>query len=206
MVKEIALIWMSAGNSYFNEKTIGKLLKFADEKFQRIIILSPDKPAEHTFRALDYPNNKARRKAKLNANLLINRARRELKKLKNHNKFSFVDWEKDIIDNSEYKKKYKDVTKLYKKNPKFRTDARNTTKKVIGNRFNEIKNMKKATDEAVLYLIEELSFVLASPLIYDVEKISYLYHQHWEIYEDLINGKYDGKKRKNFSFILTGIK
>jgi len=206
MVKEIALIWMSAGNSYFDEETIGKLLRFADKKFQRVIMLSPDKPAEHTFRALGYPDNKARRKAKLNANLLMNRAKRELKKLKNHDKFSFVDWEDDIVDNSEYKKKYAEVDKLYKKNIEFRTDVRNITKEVIGDKFNEIKNMKNATDEAVLYLIEELSFVLASPFIYGAEGASYLYHQHWRIYENLIDGKYDGKRRETFSFILTGIK
>ena len=82
MKKEFALIWMSAGNSYFSEERIGKLLNFADKNFQRIVILSPDKPAEHTFKAFGYLENKARRKAKLKSNLLINRAKRELEKLR----------------------------------------------------------------------------------------------------------------------------
>jgi len=38
MKREIALIWMSAGNSYFDESTIGKLLKFADKNFQRVMV------------------------------------------------------------------------------------------------------------------------------------------------------------------------
>src|SRR3989344_5343457 len=198
MNKGLALIWMSAGNSYFDEKTIGKLLKLADKNFSKIIVLSPDKPAEHTFKALGYPDNKAKRKAKLNANLLINRVKRELLKVKNKAKFSFVNWEGDVVNNSDYKKKYQEVIFLYKNNASFRKDARETTKKVIDDKFNTVIEMERAIDEAVFYLIEELSFVLSCPSIYEADNISYLYHQNWEIYENFINGKYDGKKRKNF--------
>lgn len=202
---EIALIWMSAGNSYFNEKTIGKLLRFADKNFNRVIILSPDKPAEHTFKALGYPINKAKRKAKLNANLLINRAKRELEEIKNKDKFSFVDWESDITKNLEYKARYKEIIALYKDNSRFREDARETTKKVIEEKANEFLDIEKSIDESVLYLLEEISFILSCPLIYRAKKIIYLYHQPWEIYENLIAGKYDGKKRSKFSFVLTNI-
>jgi len=206
MNKGLALIWMSAGNSYFDEKTIGKLLKFADKKFSKIIVLSPDKPAEHTFKALGYTDKKAKRKAKLNANLLINRAKRELQKVKNKAKFSFVNWEGDVVNNSDYKKKYQEVIFLYKNNASFRKDARETTKKVIDDKFNTVIEMERAIDEAVFYLIEELSFVFSCPSIYEADNINYLYHQNWEIYENFINGKYDGKKRENFAFVLTGIK
>ena len=206
MKREIALIWMSAGNSYFDEKTIGKLLKFADKKFQRVIVLSPDKPAEHTFKAVGYPENKARRKAKLNANLLINRAKRELQKIKGKQKFSFVDWESEVIINPNFKKRYQEIISLYKNNVSFREDARETTKKVIDDKFLDVTEVERAIDEAVFYLIEELSFVLSSPSIYKVDNVSYLYHKNWVIYEDFIKGKYDGKKRDNFSFVLTRIK
>ena len=175
-MKEIALIWMSAGNSYFNEKNIGKLLNFSDKNFNRIIILSPDKPAEHTFRALGYLDNKAKRKAKLNANLLTNRAKRELEKIKNKSKFSFVDWENDIAKNSEYKEKYKEIIALYNGNSKFRKDVRLTTKRVIEEKTNEIQNIEKSVEEAVSYLLEEISFILSCPVIYQVQKVSYLYH------------------------------
>ena len=206
MNKEIALIWMSAGNSYFNEQTIGKILAFAGKKFQKIIILSPDKPAEHTFKALGYPENKARRKAKLNANLLINRAKRKLEKIKNKDKFYFVNWEKGVINNLEYKTRYEEILFLYKNNPNFREDARETTKKVLDKNFHGDVNIEKYIDEAVLYLIEEFSFILSCQIIYKVKKVTYLYHTNWEIYQNFIKGKYDGKKRENFSFILTGVK
>ncbi len=53
-MKELALIWMSAGNSYFTKERIEKLIKFANKNFEKIVIISPNKPAEHNFRALGY--------------------------------------------------------------------------------------------------------------------------------------------------------
>ena len=83
---------------------------------------------------------------------------------------------------------------------RFREDARNTTKRSIDG-----KNPEKNIDEAVLYLLEELSFVLSCHLIYGAEKTAYLYHKNWEIYEKIIAGEYDGKMRENFRLVLTGI-
>ncbi|MDP3741777.1 MAG: tRNA-dependent cyclodipeptide synthase [Candidatus Micrarchaeota archaeon] len=202
---EIALIWMSAGNSYFDKETIEKLLNYADEKFQKIIIISPNKPAEHTFKALGYPENKAKQKAKLNANLLKNRAEKELEKIGHRNKFSFANWETGILTSPEYNAKYKEITTIYETNPKFKNDARNTTQNVIKDKTNKITDVEKAIDQAVLYLMEELAFVLASPVIYNVQKVTYLYHRPWKIYENLISGKYDGKKKENLSFRLTNL-
>ena len=205
MVKHLALIWMSAGNSYFNERRIGQLLNFAETHFQKILLLSPDQPAEHTFKALGYPEHKAKRKAKLNANLLINRAKRELQKIKNHDKFSFVDWEHEVFPTSVYKKRYEEILSLFINNVHFRDDVRKTTQKVISNKFHDDLEIERVLDEACYYLIEELSFVLACPLIYGADYVTYLYHQPWEVFENLISGKYDGKKREKLSFVLTGI-
>jgi len=191
---------MSGGNSHFDEKTIGRLLRFADKNFSRTVIFSPTGPAEHNFRALGYNEKDARRKAKLNSNLLKNRAKRQLKNIRNQDKFFFADWRNEIANNPEYKRKYDEIKKLYNNNAKFREDARNTTKRSIDG-----KNPEKNIDEAVLYLLEELSFVLSCHLIYGAEKTAYLYHKNWEIYEKIIAGEYDGKMRENFRLVLTGI-
>ena len=205
--KQLALIWMSSGNSYFTEEIIGTLINFANENYPKIMVLSPDKPAEHNFRAVGYSENKVRKKAKLGANLLINRFKRQLLKIDAKDKFNFVNWETEVLNNSEYKKKYVELMSLYKNNLNFRKDARNITKDVITNKFKDIKiDIENTIDEAVLYLIEEFAFIFACPIIYDVDYIYYLYHHNWYIFENLISGKYDGKKRSNFKFILTGIK
>lgn len=110
MRKELALIWMSAGNSYFTEERIDKLLNFADNNFDKVIIFSPDKPAEHNFRALGYEEKKVKKKAKLNANLLMNRAKRVLDKKENKNKFILESWE-NIEKNEDYKKELSKIKK-----------------------------------------------------------------------------------------------
>ena len=76
MKKELSIIWMSSGNSYFNKERIQKLLRYARKKFEKIIILSPDKPAEHNFRSLGYDETKLKRKARQNSNRLLNKAKK----------------------------------------------------------------------------------------------------------------------------------
>tara|TARA_Y100000310_G_C20447724_1_gene699222 strand:+ start:76 stop:696 length:621 start_codon:yes stop_codon:yes gene_type:complete len=204
MVNEIAIIWMSAGNSYFDEKTVKKLLEYASKNFERIVVISPDKPAEHNFRALGYPENKVRRKAKLNANLLINRIKRILNSRGDKSKFKIVDWESEIMNNKHYISELNQMKKLYINNLNFRKTVKETTLEFLNNKINNYP--RKSLDEASLYLIEELSFVLASPKIYGSNNVKYLYHKNWKIFEDFIKGKFDGKKRRNFSLVITGIK
>ena len=198
----IALIWMSAGNSYFSEARIGKLLRFAGERFDTVFVLSPEKPAEHTFRAAGYSENQVRKRAIHDANLLKNRAERQLAKLENKTHFSFPDWHK-VTRHSEYQKCYAEICELYDTHSQFRTDARMTTQKILLSKFKKLEHIEKAVDEAVLYLLEELAFIFVLPLIYK-EKLVYLYHKPWQVYEQIIQGKYDGKKREN-SFLLTGL-
>ncbi len=102
----------------------------------------------------------------------------------------------------EYLSKLNEVDNLYKKNVKFRKAVRETTLEVVSDKMKE--DMDDSIDEACLYLIEELSFVLASPKIYGSKSAKYLYHKNWKIFEDLIEGKFD-KKRNNFELIVTGI-
>jgi tRNA-dependent cyclodipeptide synthase len=199
MKKDLALIWMSSGNSYFNNERIKKLLKYAEHNFDKIIILSPDKPAEHNFRALGYEETKLKRKARQNSNRLLHKAKRILEKSKNKNKFKIENWE-NIEKEIEYQIKLKEIKKLYLKNKEFKKDIQSLSKKALGNKSNTAN-----IDEAALYLIEEFAFVLASPKIYDSENSSYLYHKKLEVSEKLLSGKYDNIKRKNIFFKVTGI-
>lgn len=200
MEENLAIIWMSAGNSYFTEERIKKIFKFAEEKFDKIIILSPDKPAEHNFRALGYIEKKIKKKAKLNSNLLLNRAKRKLLENENKEKFMIEKWE-NISKNKYYKEELKILRKLYLKDESFKEDIFELSKKVL-NKENKKVNLK----EAGLYLIEELAFILSSPKIYSMKNSNYLYHKKLDIFDKLVSGKYDKIKRKNIFFIKTNIK
>lgn len=194
---------MSAGNSYFKEEVIERIMKFAASKFTKVIVLAPDEPAEHTYKALGYEKNKSKRKAKLNANLLQNRARRIKEKLIKEGigkNIEIIEWVDDIITNEYYKKSYQNILKLYKNNRQFRDDAKETTKLVLTSKFNNIS--ENTVDEAVFYLLKELAFIFASLEIYHAEEATYIYHKEWPIYQKFISGVYDSKIRTNFKFLL----
>ncbi len=52
----VALLGISPGNSYFKQSTISELIDFSVNIFSKIYIVVPDKPYEHTYRALGYTN------------------------------------------------------------------------------------------------------------------------------------------------------
>ena len=206
MQHKFGLIWMSAGNSYFTEAIVLELLKFASKSFQEIIIMAPDEPAEHTFLALGYDEKKAKKKARLNANLLQNRAKRAvdiLIKEKIKTPFHVVEWTEEITPNKKYQEMLVRIKELYNNNIHFHKDARETTMKVIDSKLKNGMDKEKATDEAVNYLLKELSFILASPEIYNASHVTYMYHHKWSIFQKLIAGEYDNKPRTNLSFLLS---
>jgi tRNA-dependent cyclodipeptide synthase len=198
------IIWMSAGNSYFREQVIYRTLVFASERFHDIIILSPDKSAEHTFLALGYEKSIARKKAHLNANLLINRAGRavaQLKTQKPETNFILPDWD-GIEATDAYKSCHDKIKELYNEDNEFRKDARSATESVLAAKTKTKLNLQSAVDIGVQYLLEELAFVMAAPELYGLKSVTYLYHKKWEIYEKLISGRYS-LKVKNLFFMLA---
>lgn len=197
---------MSAGNSYFSESAIKNILSHTVKNYSKSIITSPDKPAEHNFRALGYPENKVRRKAKLNANLLKNRAQRVIEELGNNVAESIIlfDWNNKLEENEFYKEAHNEVLALYSKNEAFTKDVRETTLDVLINKLGsgKISDPENAIDEALQYLLKELAFVIASPRLFEAKRVTYIYHKNWEVYEKLIKGFYDGVVRESLGFQL----
>ncbi|MDO8563910.1 MAG: tRNA-dependent cyclodipeptide synthase [Nanoarchaeota archaeon] len=204
--RECGLIWMSAGNSYFSENVIRELILFAKDNFSTIIVAAPDIPAEHTYLALGYSESESKRKARLNANLLRNRAQRAIKQLEQENISSLllvVDWSKDVEPNEFYQKAYKKVCQLYDENEFFKKDALLTTLQVLRKKINITEDMEKTLNEGVFYLLKELAFIIALPFLFNVNNVAYLYHRNWPIYEKFISGKYDGEIKKNLGFVIV---
>ena len=97
----------------------------------------------------------------------------------------------------------KEIEALYSKNKLFQKYCDDTTKEVLNGKTKENIDFEKAVKIGVKYLLEELAFVLASPLIFGVSKTAYIYHNRWPIYENLVNGKYDKKVRNDVGFFLV---
>lgn len=197
-----ALIWMSAGNSHFKEKVIEELLSFCSEQFSTIFVMAPENPAEHTYKGQGYSEAKARRKAQLNANLLMNRAKRVQKKLRKHN-IILKDWSDHIEKNETYKVALTALQALYKKSTSFRDDVRSTTKPVIEHNLKPNMSLELGVTEAKNYLLKELAFVLVANQIFKVPQLAYVYHRDWPIYRKFIAGEYDSKPKDHLGFLIV---
>jgi cyclo(L-tyrosyl-L-tyrosyl) synthase len=200
---ELPIIGMSPGNSYFKDEEIGYLLKTVIERYGRTAILIADIPAISTYVALGYPENRARRdKALPQGNNLRNRVRRVAIELGLSDKVKVIDWENEVENNSEYKKAYQKVFNLYKTNSDFETSADGTTRKVLEHYQKNIPDINAATKIAVHYLLSEIAFLEFAPQYLQTEKVSYVYHKNWPVYEDYIAGTFDEMVKPYMDFIL----
>lgn len=198
------IIGMSPGNSYFKDEEVHYLLKTAVERFGRVGIFIADIPAISTYVAFGYPENRARRdKAIPQGNALKNRVLKATTKLSySSDMVRIFDWEKEIEENETYKQKYSQVLALYNENEKFYNSANATTRGVLEGSKREIKDIEKATSIAVHYLFSEFAFMEFLPSYLNAEKVVYIYHKNWEVYEDYIAGKFDGVPRPYLDFLL----
>lgn len=198
------IIGMSPGNSYFKDEEIKYLLKTSVERYGRVAVMIADVPAISTYIALGYPENRARRdKALPQGNLLKNRTERAMVQLGyTKDQVRVIDWEKEIETNEDYKKSYSNIRALYEHNDDFRHEAEETTKGVITGSKRDIKDIDSATKIAVHYLLSEFAFLDFAPKFFNVEKVSYIYHKNWFVYENYIAGKYDGIPKHYIDFLL----
>lgn len=195
---------MSPGNSYFKDDEIKYLLKTTIERYGRVAIMIADIPAISTYMAFGYPENLARRtKALPQGNLLKNRTKRAAHELGySDEQVKIINWETEVEPNIEYQKSYQHIRNLYNDNQQFMNDADSTTRQVLVGSKREIIDMDVATKTAVHYLLSEFAFLDWAPEFLGVEKVAYVYHKNWPVYENYIAGKYDGIPKHTTDFVL----
>jgi tRNA-dependent cyclodipeptide synthase len=195
---------MSPGNSYFKDEEVRYLLSSVVGEYGRTVILIADIPAISTYVALGYPQNRARRdKALPQGNNLKNRTKRIAVELGySDEQVRIIDWETEIENNPEYQKAYMKVEALYKANSQFEEIADTTTKGVLEYSGKKIEDMDAAAKIAVHYLLSEIAFLEFAPEFLSTEKVAYVYHKNWPVYEDYIAGKFDNQPKPYMDFIL----
>ncbi len=202
------IIGMSPGNSYFKDEVVKELLKKVIEKYGQTAILIADIPAISTYIALGYAENRARRdKALPQGNNLRNKVQRAMSELGySDDQVKIVDWESEIEKDPNYQEKYKQVLELYNTNKNFEEAADNATKSVLEYSDKNIADVPKAVKIAVHYLLSEFAFMEFAPEFLKAEKVTYIYHKNWAVYESYRAGEFDGKGRQYLGseIITTG--
>ena len=202
--KTYHIIGMSPGNSYFNEETIHLLLKTVVENFGKAAVLIPDIPAISTYIALGYPENRARRdKAIPKGNALKNRVRAIMSQLNYSDEIvKIIDWENEVENNSLYQEEYIKITNLYEKNLDFQAAVNNASKSVLEGFENILTDIKESSKIAAHYLLSEFAFLEFAVSFFKTDKIIYVYHKNWPVYENYIAGKFDTTPKTNLGFML----
>lgn len=138
-----------------------------------------------------------------------------------------IDWNGEVARNRFYKRSLEKIRKLYNRTKPsrqkdrkkvktgFRAEARRASSKSIESlkrndqsrrtqkHFNRI-GKSKCVNVAVNYLKKELAFVEALPRIFGCDRIEYVYHQKWPVFEKFISGEYDNHPRPELGFrIIT---
>jgi tRNA-dependent cyclodipeptide synthase len=167
-------------------------------------VLIPDVPAIATYRALGYSENRARRdKAIPKGNALRNRVTKAVEKLGyTSDQVRVFDWAREVEPSSLYQEKYTKIQELYERNDKFYNAIRFTTREVLLTSRKQIDNVEEAITTATHYILSELAFLEFLPAYLNVEKVAYLYHKPWPVYEDYIAGKFDGIVRDYLDFLV----
>lgn len=198
------ILGMSPGNSHFNDNEVKSLINKVVDEHDRVAVLIADIPAISTYIALGYKENRARRdKAIPQGNALRNRVERAVEELGlREDQVRIIDWGNEVEENMDYKKHYSDINNLYNSNKDFQKEVDDTTKAVLDGSGKKIEDINKAVKIAMHYLLSEIAFLEFAPKLLNVNKIVYVYHKDWIVYEDYIVGKFDGRTREKMGFLL----
>ena len=201
---EYHIIGMSPGNSYFKDDEIRYLLRTLVGRFGRAGVLIADIPAIATYIALGYPENRARRdKAIPKGNALKNRIAKMMTELGyTGEQIRVFDWEGEVEHSDDYRASYARVRALYATNERFRLAADATTQAVLESSGKSFSDIHDATGIAVHYLLSEFAFLEFAPGYLGVERVTYVYHKNWPVYEAYLAGTFDGMPRANLDFLL----
>jgi cyclo(L-tyrosyl-L-tyrosyl) synthase len=206
-INDILIIGMSPGNGYFKQEVINKLLPFGLNKYKNIIIFIPDIPAIATYVALGYPENIARgKKAISQGNNFRNRIQKTIQeKNLDTDKIYIVDWQQENIEqNKDYKEVFNYLHNLYINNNDFKKDINSATEAVLmNNPFRKKEITLQDIEKGTHYILSEFAFMMFLPKhLPEYSDFIYGYHNPWPVWENFIDGKYDGKKKENLKFIL----
>lgn len=203
MRKPLAVIGMSPGNSYFKDYEVRFLLEECINRFGNCAVMVADVPAIATYMALGYDRKKARNKAIPKGNNLKNRTRRLAEELGYDEKqVRIIDWAEEVETDSQYRTHYESVVQKYNSIPSFADRVRSTCREVLENADRVANSLNEAVESATHYLLSELAFMEFAPAFFNTQRVCYVYHRNWQVYEDYISGRYDSMSKPQLDFLL----
>ncbi len=196
----LAVLGISLGNSYFSKNKIQGLMQYCATTFSQTRVLIPARIMIYTYLAQGYPKREAEIKARLKGNALRNSCK-GIDQMVELN-VRVLEWEREIAKHNAYLLEELKIETLYRNNAQFRSHIRQTTASVLESTVQSEVNIDDAVELGIYFLLKELAFLSASPKIFGVENVAYVYHKRWDIYERFVNGDFC-EKRTDLGFVIV---
>lgn len=217
----VVLFGMSPGNPYFKSGVIEDYVNYLGKEKRRVIVVVPQQPAEHTYRAMG--SKDAVKRAKKNSNQLKSQCRRAIAKVSHADQmageFYMLDWTREVDTHEAYIAALDFIVKFYKSNSDFRQDVIRSTAKVLGKNTASSEDSEsvnkicgessdseieedESVQEGVYYLLKEMAFIISSKEMFGTNKIAVIYHRSWPVYEKFVNGDYDGEAKEGLGLAI----
>jgi tRNA-dependent cyclodipeptide synthase len=216
----LPIVGISPRNAYYADPdNIRFALDTVLRDYGMAYVMIPDVPDINNYLAYGYSENTAQRNAQRDSGAL----KSNIRDICDGRGYSYsdtghssaqvriIDWAKDVELHPAYKEKRDAIGALYDNNAAFRQAAWETTQRALETRIAHNSEAKKriqktgidkAVDKAVGYVLSEIAFLEAVPVIFNGCRVEYAYHRNWEIFEKLINGRYGNERPENLGFRL----
>lgn len=189
----IALLGISPGNPYFKQSIITSLIDFSAHIFSKIYIVIPDKPYEHTCKALGYTDSASTRIARKKGNALKNMINKSISLKTNAVPIHLLDWHMEVESSSHYQEKLQAIYALYRTNKEFYCDVHEEIMPVIKNYPHKKVSAitENILEEGAHYMLKEIAFCVAFPEILQTDNVAMVYHKEWHLWQKFSSGRYN---------------
>lgn len=210
--RELITMGISLGNGYFNRERLEVILNGMANYFKDVIVIFPDLPVLHTYRALGYDEHYALERMKKHMKDkrgICKQISGQVLKSSGRNNIQFITWSDDVVNQKCYQEARERSIHLYNEDMEFRESVLRNTERYILARLGEqdihqLGGMKKMVESAAYYLIEELAFHEVLHLILNkIPTISY--YRELELISNYVNGKYNNLCNNNIGMVIYNI-
>ncbi|MEV4314577.1 tRNA-dependent cyclodipeptide synthase [Actinocrispum sp. NPDC049592] len=187
--REHVVFGVSPGNSYFQVGRMTELFGWLSRQFERIDVVMPDSALVHTYLALGYDQQRARKKAHSEINVLRNRVTRAWNSIGGPRTADGLHRMSELSSHVVYTAKLAECEQAVAQDETLGQTCVEMTKEVLRARGHEGPLTAAQIDQAMRYLIAELPFFLASSDIFEVPTSLNFYHRELPLAEVIFTGE-----------------
>ena len=187
------VLGISPFNSYYSEERIRELAEWGCDNLAAAHLFVPDVPTTYTLRALGYSEKKATKKARRQANYLINKIQRALAAMGIDDGTAatmLLTWD-TLSANPRYQALLDEANDAYRTDAEFQHDCRSEVIRVLKGRLEPSQALTPQNlDLAAQYFLCEMPLFVDTPAILEQPASVFAYRECGPLLRKLYDGEY----------------